>query len=246
VFDIEKMNIILPGALERKFLAIADCSLRRKVMADVLLQSDAQTMSLFLEHLFSNMARHECRALYFDTIVALVGKEMPSNPKNETLLSFLEDKKAKPFVSFLWEGEEADERVVTWERDYDMDDVPLGVRKAKARLHDKDLLMRLCDDPHPDVISILLSNPMACEEHALKIASLRPQSKGVFLVVLRSRFGVRERVLSAIAQNPYCPKRIALALLPLLARLVLLEVSTSTLLDRRIVEASRQLLQASR
>jgi len=244
MFNIEKMNIILPGALERKFLAIADCGLRRKVIADVLLKSEPQTLALFLDHVFSHIGSKECRGLYLDTIVALIGSEIPSRLMKEALVSFFDDKKVKPFVSFLWEGEEADEKVVTWERDYDMDDVPLGVRKAKARLHDKDLLMRLCEDPHPDVISILLSNPMACEEHALKVASLRPQSKGVFLVVLRSRFGVRERVLSAVAQNPWCPKRIALALLPLLARVVLHEISSSTVLDKRIVEASRQLLEA--
>jgi len=245
MFDSKKMNIVLPVALERKFLAIADCSVRRKLIADVLLRGDAQTLCLFIEHLFSNITRQECRGLYFDTLVSLMGAELSSVFPGETLLSLFEDKKVKPFVCFLWEGEEADEKAVTWERDYDMDEVPLGVRKAKARLHNKDLLMRLCDDPHPDVISILLANPMACEEHALRVASIRPQSKGIFMVVLRSRFGVRDRVLSAVAQNPWCPKRIALALLPLLARVVLQEISTSTVLDKRIVEASKKLLGTS-
>jgi hypothetical protein len=121
----------------------------------------------------------------------------------------------------------------------DLDDQPLGVRKARARLRNRDAIRRLATDPDAGVIAVLVENPISTEAEALRIASLRPQTPAIFDVLLASpRFGVRETVLAAMAQNPWCPLRVALAALPLLTRPHLRDVSEATRLDARLRKAA--------
>ena len=125
---------------------------------------------------------------------------------------------------------------------YVLEDVALGLRKARARQRSRDLLRQITADPDPSVIRILLTNPLVAETEAIRIASRRPQTVDTFLALLESpRFGVRESVQSAMAQNPWCPVRIALAVLPLLSKQHLAEVVGSPTLDDRVRSAAKAL-----
>lgn len=104
-------------------------------------------------------------------------------------------------------------------RDPIFDELPLGTRKWKARLHDRNLLSRLVHDPDPGVVAILLTNPRITEANVLRVASARPTKPEILLAVVRSpRWLPRTEVLRALVQNPYTPLPARVALLPLLTR----------------------------
>lgn len=104
-------------------------------------------------------------------------------------------------------------------RDPLFDEVPLGTRKWKARLHDRNLLSRLVHDPDPAVVTILLTNPKVTEASVLRVASARPARPETLLAVAASaRWLPRPAVLQALVQNPCTPLPARVALLPLLTR----------------------------
>lgn len=236
------MTTTLPFALARRWLALGDPGLRRGVMASDLRELDAPSLALFLQYVLAHRDRDEARALYLDVVVVTLESEVPGREVRRDLLGRLREDPSWPVFAFLSDAPEGRPPAVSSERLYDFEDVPVGVRKARARLRDLDTLFQIAADPDPGVIRILLENPMSTEDHALRVASLRPQSRGTFLEVLRSRFGVRERVQTALVNNPFCPVRLAVALTPLLTRPHLEEVRGAPLLDPRVREAARVLL----
>ncbi len=238
----EAMTTTLPFALARRWLALSDPGLRRGVMASDLRDLDGQSLALFLHHVLVHRDRDEARALYLDMVVVTLESDIPGREVREDVLGRLGQDPLGPVLVFLADGPEGRPPAVTSERPYDFEDLPLGVRKARARLRDLDTLVRVAADPDPGVIRILLENPMSTEDLALRVASLRPQSRGNFLEVARSRFGVRERVQAALANNPFCPVRLAVAVTALLTRPHLEEVRGASLLDPRVREAARVLL----
>jgi hypothetical protein len=104
-------------------------------------------------------------------------------------------------------------------RDPLFDELPLGTRKWKARLHDRNLLARLVHDPDPAVATILLTNPKVTEANVLRMASARPTRPEILLAVARSaRWLPRPAVVQALVRNPYTPLPARVALLPLMTR----------------------------
>ncbi len=107
----------------------------------------------------------------------------------------------------------------------------LGERKSLARTRDRDLLMRVLRDPHPDVITILLGNPMLTEENIVRLAARRPIAPSILRLVFRStRWIVRYRVRRVLCLNPNTPLDVSLAL-----------VRHLTDSDRRLVFSSTEL-----
>jgi len=95
-------------------------------------------------------------------------------------------------------------------------DVTLGERRTWARRPDRDLIDRLLLDPDPGVIRNLLQNPRVIEMDVLRIVSRRPVSAAVLTTVYRHpRWSGRKPVQAALAQNPYTPVEIAIALVEL-------------------------------
>ncbi len=85
----------------------------------------------------------------------------------------------------------------------------LGRRKSLARTATGDTLLKILDDPHPDVIKNALMNPKLKEEHAVRVAARRPVPPAVLDVVGNSRFSNRQAVRRALALNPDCPTKLA-------------------------------------
>jgi len=91
--------------------------------------------------------------------------------------------------------------------------VSLGERKSLARTHDRDLLARVIRDPHPDVIRILMGNPILTEKDVVRLCAQRPVTPEVLREVFSSaRWIVRYGVRKAIVKNPFTPVDIALQL----------------------------------
>lgn len=236
------MTPTLPFALVRRWLAFSDRQVRQAVMARDLAELDAASLALFLRHCLDYRTMEDIRVLYLDLIILILhANALAATKRNDVSLRLSADPYL-PVFSFLSDQPEATPPAITRETPYDFEDVPLGVRKAKARTHDPATLRRLAEDPDPPVIAVLLENPHSTEEIALRVASLRPQTRGNFTALLLSRFSVRERVQAAMVLNPFCPIQIALALTPLLSRSHLQEATAASLLDARLRQAAQTLL----
>lgn len=130
-------------------------------------------------------------------------------------------------------------------RDPLFDELPLGTRKWKARLHDRDLLDRLLLDPDPSVVEILLGNPKITEEQVVRLASHRPNRPEVLLRVLRdARWLPRAAIHQALALNPWTPLGARLLLLPLLPRVELRVLRRSPVGQPEMDEAVARILDA--
>lgn len=239
-----QMNTTLPFALARRWLALCDSGLRRGVIASDMRDLDASSLALYFKYLLVHRDRDETRALYLDTALVILEADPLTSETRRDLIGRLSQDTSWPVFTFLCDAPDQRPPAVTAERPYDFEDVPLGVRKARARLGNLDTLFKMAADPDPGVVRILLGNPKATEDHALRVASRQPQTRGVFIEVLRSRFGVRERVQMALVSNPFCPVRLAVALTPLLTRPHLEDVRGAPVLDRRVREAAQVLLAA--
>lgn len=122
-------------------------------------------------------------------------------------------------------------------RDPYIEDMPLGMRKWKARLHNRDLLHRLMKDTNPVVAQIVLDNPKLTEADVVSWAAARPNVADVLLKIISHRkWSLRQKVQEAVARNPYTPVHVAAALMPLLPTKVLRQI----LMDRTLAPLARE------
>jgi hypothetical protein len=233
-----------PATILKRFKAIEDIHVRRGVLRTALAAMAPDVLGDFVGHLCRRMPDPQHKALWLDVALALVEAPGDDGARVDAVLARLCRHPHRPVFAFL--ETPPDVRRAgggTRETPYDLEDVPLGVRKTRARGRSRDVLRVLCDDPEPPVIRILLENPLLVESDVLRIASLRPQTVGTFVEVARStRFGLRDPVIAAVVLNPYCPTRVAAALVPLLPRAVLREVAGLAGLDAPVRAAAAALL----
>ncbi len=110
--------------------------------------------------------------------------------------------------------------------------VTLGERKSLARRMDRKLLRRVLQDPHPDVVRIVLRNPALTEDDVVRLAARRPVAPEVLRELFASqRWLARYRVRLALLRNPWCPLDVALQLVPQLRRADLRAAMGATELD---------------
>ena len=119
----------------------------------------------------------------------------------------------------------------------------LGARRALARAHDRDLLVRLSTDPDPTVVKHVLENARCTEREVLLAASRRPQRAEVLEEIFRSRrWSSNRRVRRALALNPYSPPALASAALALLTAPDLREVAGDLTISTEVRVQARRLL----
>ena len=237
------MATVLPVALVRKFRAVEDRGLRRRLIAASLSDLDEPSIALFLGHVADRAGSSDLRPIYLDTVLALLEPGSLATETRREVHGRLSEHPLRPVLDFLCEAAGGRPPAASLETPYDYEDVALGVRKARARLRNRDVLRTLASDPDPEVVRILLDNPQVTESEAVRVASLRPQTPATFRVVLSSlRFGVREIVHTAVVLNPFCPLRVALALVPLLSRVRLAEAAGAPSLDPRVHDAALAVL----
>jgi hypothetical protein len=121
-----------------------------------------------------------------------------------------------------------------------LEQLTLGERKAKARSQDRAILERLIFDGDPAVVSILLDNPRTIEPDVVRLAGRRPNRTAVLREIGKNpKWLARAQVRRALAGNPYCPVKIAVAAAPLLGPPELEELRR----DRRLHLVVRQAAQ---
>jgi hypothetical protein len=93
----------------------------------------------------------------------------------------------------------------------------LGERKSLARRNDRNLIARVMQDPHTDVIRILLENPKLTETDVVSLCARRPTSPEIQREVFNHpRWIPRHPVKLALVLNPYTPIDVALQIVPFL------------------------------
>jgi hypothetical protein len=122
----------------------------------------------------------------------------------------------------------------------------LGERRALALRPSRRTMELALRDPHPLVVTRLLSNPKLTEADGLRIAANRAARPSVLREVgLHPKWRVRRKIAVALVQNPRAPVHIALSLLPDLEAHVVEAVATDGQLGDRIRDAARALLEES-
>jgi hypothetical protein len=87
----------------------------------------------------------------------------------------------------------------------------LGERKSLARTHRRDRLALVVKDPHPAVISILLSNPHVTEQDIVTIAATRHALPDTLaLLAAHPVWAARYPIKRALALNPATPLAAAI------------------------------------
>ncbi len=121
----------------------------------------------------------------------------------------------------------------------------LGERKAFARRPTRRSLETLMRDPHPMVVRTLLGNPRVTEDDVVRMAARRPASPEALAEIARSpRWSLRPRIRVALVRNPATPPFAALALLRLLRRTDLEDLTAGAGVAPSVREAAAELLNA--
>jgi len=128
-----------------------------------------------------------------------------------------------------------------------LDDMSLGMKKWQARLHDRNLLLRLGRDGDAAVVSNVLNNPRITEDDVLLMAARRPVHQRTIMVIARHlRWSLRPRIQEAVARNPYSPAHAAAALMPLLVSRLLTRIRDDANLHHLVREAALEVLALRR
>jgi len=145
-----------------------------------------------------------------------------------------------PPARSLGEEEELDEDPV-------LKEMTLGTKRQKARIRDRDLIMRLCNEQDPIVIEHLLKNPAVTLQHVIKIASKRPTGHAVLRMIYRDMKWVNHYVVKkALVNNPYTPTQISVSLLNFLLEQDLEDVSENGLLHPLVKKTAVELVMMKR
>jgi len=120
----------------------------------------------------------------------------------------------------------------------------LGRRKSLARTASGDMLLKILDDPDPQVIQNAMMNPYLTEPLAVRVAARRPVSAGVLDAVSRSRFGTSSAVRRALVLNPDCPQKVAQRLVSTMTPTDLHDVVHARGVSKEVKSVARRLLDS--
>jgi hypothetical protein len=120
----------------------------------------------------------------------------------------------------------------------------LGRRKSLARTATGDLLLKVLDDPDPQVIMNAMMNPYVTEALAVRVAARRPCPGGVLDAVARSRFQNNGAVRRALVLNPDCPQKLAQRLVSTMTPVDLYDVVHAQGVAKEVKAVARRLLDA--
>jgi hypothetical protein len=117
----------------------------------------------------------------------------------------------------------------------------LGERKSMARRPPPHLMPKILQDPHPDVIRLLLGSPRVTEDDVVRLVARRPGRADVLAEVARhAKWSVRPRVRAALVLQPATPTEVAIAQLALLRRDELSTVMQSSAVHPAVRAAARE------
>ena len=105
-------------------------------------------------------------------------------------------------------------------------------------------MLRVLDDPDPQVIQNAMLNPQLTEHLAVRVAARRPVSPGVLDAVSRSRFANAAAVRRALVLNPDCPQKLAQRLVSTMTPVDLHDVVHARELSKEVRSIARRLLDS--
>jgi hypothetical protein len=233
-----------PVDIVRRFSSQVDPKIRRNMVFRTVKELGPLELCNLLGYLCYSMPNIELAPIWLDVVLAALACIDEAPDRFQASYQHLSNHPRQMALSFLIGTDDACSAITGSEPViYDYEDVPLGVRKTRARGQNRSQLDVLRNDPAPSVIHILLENPRLVETDVLRIAAKRPQSAKTFYeLVSSSRFGLRRPLISAISMNPFTPIRLAIALVPMLPKGILKEVVTLTALDESIRQAANAFL----
>ena len=120
----------------------------------------------------------------------------------------------------------------------------LGRRKTLARTVSGDMLLKILEDPDPQVIQNAMLNPYLTEPLAVRVAARRPVSPGILDAVSRSRFGNCGAVRRALVLNPDCPQKIAQRLVSTMTPTDLHDVVHAKGVSKEVKSIARRLMDS--
>lgn len=205
----------------RLWARVDDLTLLREPVRALLLDEPAEHAAPFLGALFERPVPPGLRLAFLALVQGLLDPGRLPYERARDLYERAADDGYQNLRRVLASAAPVEGTASVAARPYDplFDELPLGTRKWKARLHDRNLLARLVHDPDPAVVAILLQNPKVTEANVLRLASARPTKPEILLSVVQSaRWLPRAEVIQALVQNPCTPLPARVALLPLLNR----------------------------
>ena len=226
-----------PVGLFKGLSGLREMTQRRRLLQERMLALNTAEQAKTLQQVI-DAARQPDRGLYIDFICSLLFDPGLGYEASRQLYEVMVDMGFHREGAILLEGVHGPAGVEF--PFYELDDVPLGMRKAKARSGDRNVLDMLCYDHSPDVIEILLKNPILTIDKVLKIASMRPQrSEVLYRVLANSRWAYRQKVVTALVMNPWTPTGMAAGLTPILGVSDLKQVSEDRTLHGLVRDFAR-------
>jgi hypothetical protein len=240
-------------ALSRRLKAIRDAHLRRRALAELLGQGEADDWVGVLSDLLDRAARTDdadaqaavdclthavdSDALDYEARAALYTAARDAGVDAVARL-FLGASPATLSGRALEDALEPERRIEPRGRM-----LTLGERKSLARSGRRDFLVPLLRDPHPDVVRILLQNPRLTERDVVTVAAMRPAVPASLAEVAEHpRWSTRYAVKRALVLNPHTPVHLAVRLATTLRRSDLVEIARDTHLPALLRAQAAELL----
>lgn len=234
----------LARALVRRLDSVRDVSQRCALLAQYCDAQAADVVAAGLQALLINAVRGASRDAWLAMAVALCRGDI-AYERLGALYRAAVDAEYQALRLVLIGGDTATRtaREGEFARDEMLENLSLGERKAKARCHDKDMLIRLLHDPNAAVVHILLRNRKVTETDVVRLAARRPNRPSVLReIALVPRWVSTPAVQRALVLNPYSPVRIPVTLLPLFSAQELHEVRKDMMAHALVREAAQALL----
>jgi hypothetical protein len=232
------------AALARSVHSLADCGLRATYLRHMLLARPAdQVADLFTVAMLSAESRQPLHTEILQAMSLALADDACASLR-EAVRGVLEAREQPSLALALQRlpvhEESATQRVPDFGKGRT---VTLGERKSLARTTSRELITRVLRDPNPQVMHILLGNPLLTETDLVTLCARRPVSTAILREVFRSpRWIVRYPIKVTLALNPYTPLDVALQLAPHLQLPDLRRLIGSDELHEALREASRRLL----
>jgi hypothetical protein len=233
------------AGLERRLFGLREGAMRRAVCAEWLLRLEpAPLVAGLLLLLERSRDGNGAAQLVLQQLAVEPVAYARLDPAQASAAAALAEAVGAPEVGRLVRGALVELDRAAEARDNQHLDLPLGVRRAAARAHDRFRLDRLLHDRDWRVIGVLLDNPRIIERDVVRIAALRPTTAEVLQVVARHpRWSSRPAVRKALCCNPHTPLVIARRLLPTLLVQDLRHVMESGALVSALAPEARALLR---
>lgn len=231
--------------LMKKLAVVPDPGLVEYLARELLSERPSEVLAELVSTLGRMAQAEQARIVYCGVMrLCLSEDDLPPNVR-EDVYSVLAARGESALVRYLLPLPPLKQAAeIDFPRDPKLDEMALGTRKWKARLHDRDLLARLSRDANPSVVEILLDNPKITEDDVVRWAARRPARASALLkLAIHRKWSLRPKVQEAIARNPFAPGHVAASFMPLFGTRLLKQIANDRSLHELVCGAARDVLE---